>query len=220
MTSLCVTTRSTILQEFKQAFAFSFFVHALVKFARIGSAPVGNGTAVHSKAKDPSVLVAIVSLKGFPVLRMPRRSVAELAVPFVFQQGQVVVAGNGGLIGTLQKHLPVHLGAKLSFCLRLLKNRNTLTRHFPSWFELGFRRLFKGLVGPLVFYKFGSDLFMAFQSGPRPFGVGQIQNSGGVHTIHNVCGAIAFQNNRSLQIVNIGFGMGQTGKPQKGESNE
>ncbi|SDQ36615.1 hypothetical protein SAMN04515695_0986 [Pseudovibrio sp. Tun.PSC04-5.I4] len=221
MTSLCVTTRSTVLQEFKPAFAFSFFVHAFVQFVRIGSAPVGNSTAVHCKAKEPSVLVAIKTLKGLPVLRMPRRSVAEVSVPFVFQQGQVAVASNGDLIGTLQEYLPVHLGPKLTFCLFPLKDWSGFNLDLPAWSKLSLRRLFKDLVGPLVFGKFGSDLFMAFQRGPRPFGVSQIQNCGGADINHNdICGACAFQSNRALQIVNIGFGAGQTGKPQKGEGNE
>lgn len=220
MTSLIHSQTSVGLQEFKTAFSLALFVNALVKLVRVGSAPVGHEAAFHDKTKPVLITVTIKRLIGSPILRMPWRSPRKFSIPFVFEQGQIPVTGNGVLIGALQKHLPVHLSAHFSFCIRLLIIRNAHVFGLPAGRKLSFSGLFKGFVSTFVFGKLFQNLRMAGQIVPRPFGILKIQKPGGLHTVQNVGGPVTLKNNRSLQMIDIGGGMSRTDTPQNGECHE
>ncbi|KZK84210.1 hypothetical protein PsAD46_03470 [Pseudovibrio sp. Ad46] len=214
------THSSVALQEFKPAFTFSLFVHTLVKLVRIGSAPIGNAAPFHYNAKKTGVPVAVKALKGCPVLCMPWRGVGEISIPFVFEQGQIAVTGNGVLIGALHKYLPIHLSTKFSTRLCPLVELVVFFQLFPARCKLNLRCLLKGFVGALVFGKLFRDLRVVGQIVPGPFGIVGVQNSRGVHAVHNVGGALTFKNNGALQMIDVGFGLSCTHNPQDGECHE
>ncbi|KZK98947.1 hypothetical protein PsAD5_01570 [Pseudovibrio sp. Ad5] len=220
MTSQTFTLSSIALQEFKPAFAFQPLITNLFPCARIGPVPVGNGATVHDKAKNAGVPVAVKALKGFPVLCMPRGSARNISIPCHFQQSQITVPGNGVLIRALYKYLPVHLSAKFSSGLSPLIVWNTHVLDLPARFELDLRRLFKGFVGALVFGKLGRNIGWALQVVPGPLDVSQIKEAGVFYPIKNIGGALPFENNGTLQMIEIGRSLGRTHKPQKGEGYE
>ncbi|KZL20423.1 hypothetical protein PsAD2_01466 [Pseudovibrio axinellae] len=220
MTSLTFTHCSVALQEFKPAFAFQPLITNLFPRARIGPVPVGNGAAVHDKAKNAGMPVAVKAFKGFPVFCMPRGSARNISIPCHFQQDQITVAGNGVLIRALHKYLPVHLSAKFSSGLSPLIVWNTHVFDLPARFELGLRRLFKGFVGALVFGKLGRNIGWALQVAPGPLGVSQIKEAGVFYPIKNIGGALTFKNNGALQMIGIGRCLSRTYKSDKGEGHE
>ena len=220
MTSLAQSQTLVGLQELKPAFAFPFVVYPFVKLECIGPAPVGNGTSFHGNTKASSVFVTIKALKGFPVFRIPRGSLGKLSIPFVFEQSQVAITGNGVLIRALQKHFPIHLSAKFSSYFRRAEKWNCFFLGLPARSKLSFSCFFEGSVSCFVFGKLFRHLCVTGQIVPGPLGIFRVQDSRRIHAVHNVGGPLTLKNNGPLQMIDIGRGLNRTNKTQNGERDE